>query len=85
MILTTQHEGRWAIRSMLCIRRDLEAMQIAVESADITAAVLHLPDRSILIVRYTSHQQTLGHSNKRSNAYDNSLRTPVVRKAPDLM
>ena len=49
MTPTTQHEGRWAIRSMLWIRKDLEAMQIAVESADITAAVLRLPDQSILI------------------------------------
>jgi exonuclease III len=49
MIPTTQHEGRWAIRSMLWIRKDLEAMQVAVESADITAAILRLPDRSILI------------------------------------
>ena len=35
---------------MLWIRRDLEARQIAVDSADITAAVLRLPDRSILII-----------------------------------
>jgi Endonuclease-reverse transcriptase len=34
---------------MLWIRKDVEALQIAVESADITAAVLRLPDRSILI------------------------------------
>jgi hypothetical protein len=35
---------------MLWVRRDLEARQIAVDSADITAAVLRLPDRSILII-----------------------------------
>jgi exonuclease III len=35
---------------MLWIRNDLEARQIAVDSADITAAILHLPDRSILVV-----------------------------------
>jgi hypothetical protein len=34
---------------MLWIRKDLEALQIKVESADITAAILRLPDRSILI------------------------------------
>ena len=50
MIPTALHNGRWPIRSMLWIRRDLEARQIAVDSADITAAVLRLPDRSILIV-----------------------------------
>jgi hypothetical protein len=35
---------------MLWIRKDLEARQIALDSADITAAVLRLPDRSILIL-----------------------------------
>jgi hypothetical protein len=49
MISTTHHDGRWAIRSILWIRKDLEALQIAVESADITAAVLRLPDRPIPI------------------------------------
>ena len=48
MIPTVQHEGRWAIRSMLWVREDLEAAQLPVGSADITAATLHLPDRSIL-------------------------------------
>ena len=49
MIPTTHYDSRWAIRSMLWICKDLEAQQIAVESADITAAVLRLPDRLILI------------------------------------
>jgi hypothetical protein len=50
MIPTALHDGRWPIRSMLWIRRDLEARQIPVESPDITAAILRLPDRSILLV-----------------------------------
>jgi hypothetical protein len=50
MMPTAVHDGRWPIRSMLWIRKDLEARQISVDSADITAAVLRLPDRSILIV-----------------------------------
>src|SRR5271163_1154279 len=49
MIPTAFHDGRWPIRSMLWIRKDLEARQIVVDSADITAALLGLPDRSILI------------------------------------
>ena len=40
MIPTAFHDGRWPIRSMLWIRSDLEARQIAVDSADITAALL---------------------------------------------
>src|SRR5436305_10574402 len=50
MIPTVQHGGRWAVRSMLWIRKDIEAEQVPVESADITAVVLHLPDHAILVV-----------------------------------
>jgi hypothetical protein len=50
MTPTALHDGRWPIRSMFWIRKDLEVRQIPVDSADITAAVLHLPDRSILLV-----------------------------------
>lgn len=49
MIPNTQHEERWAIRSMLWIRKDMECEQLAVPSADITAALLRLPDRSVLV------------------------------------
>ena len=45
-----REEGRWAIRSMLWIRKDLEAEQIPIASPDLTAAVLRLPERQILIV-----------------------------------
>src|ERR1035438_4113445 len=41
--------GRWAIRSMLWIRKDLEAVQITVDSSDITAAVVQLPNRAVLV------------------------------------
>jgi endonuclease/exonuclease/phosphatase family metal-dependent hydrolase len=35
---------------MLWIRKDIEAEQVPVQSSDLTAAVLRLPDRSILVV-----------------------------------
>ena len=47
---TTQNKERWAFRSMLWIRRDIDAEQVPVESPDLTAVVLRLPDRSILVV-----------------------------------
>jgi hypothetical protein len=50
MIPTVQREEGWAVRSMLWVRKDMEAEQVPVQSADLTAAVLHLPDRSILVV-----------------------------------
>jgi hypothetical protein len=49
-ILTNRHEGRWAIRNMLWIWKDVECEQVAVPSADMTAALLRLPDRSVLLV-----------------------------------
>lgn len=47
---TTQRRERWAVRSMMWVRRDIEAEQVPVQSADLTAVVLRLPDRSILVV-----------------------------------
>lgn len=44
-----RHDGRWAIRSMLWVRRDIECEQVEVPSADLTVALLRLPDRSVLV------------------------------------
>lgn len=44
------NRGRWPIRSMLWVRKDIEAEQISIASADLTAAVLRLPGRSVLVV-----------------------------------
>jgi hypothetical protein len=49
MVPTTYREGRWAIRSMLWINKDVEAEQVLVESPDTTAAMVRLPDRIILV------------------------------------
>ena len=35
---------------MLWIRRDIEAEQIPIPSADLTGAVLRLPDRDVLVI-----------------------------------
>jgi endonuclease/exonuclease/phosphatase family metal-dependent hydrolase len=50
MVPTVQRGERWAFRSMLWIRKDIEAEQVPMQSSDFTAAVLRLPDRSILVV-----------------------------------
>jgi hypothetical protein len=44
-----RHEGRWAVRSMLWVRRDIEFEQVSAPSADLTVALLRLPDRSVLL------------------------------------
>ena len=50
MVPSVQRQGRWAFRSMLWIRKDIEAEQVPVQSTDLTAALLRLPDRSVLVV-----------------------------------
>ena len=50
MTPTLQWGERWAFRSMLWIRKDIEAEQVPIQSSDLTAAVLRLPDRSMLVV-----------------------------------
>jgi endonuclease/exonuclease/phosphatase (EEP) superfamily protein YafD len=50
MMPTDQRWERWAFRSMLWIRKDIEAELVLVQSSDLTAAVLRLLDLSILVV-----------------------------------
>ncbi|KAK1509295.1 hypothetical protein CABS01_16854 [Colletotrichum abscissum] len=42
-------EGRWGIRSLLWVNREVEAEQVPIASSDITAAVVRLPDRRLLV------------------------------------
>jgi len=50
MVPSVCREGRWPIRSMLWINKEVEAEQVRIESPDMTAAVVRLPDRRILVV-----------------------------------
>jgi exonuclease III len=47
---TVTRNGRWPIRSMLWINSALESKQLHVPSPDITAALISLTNRSILVV-----------------------------------
>jgi hypothetical protein len=47
MVPTTEREGRWVIRSMLWVNKEVEAEQVPVDSPDVTAAVIRLPDRLV--------------------------------------
>lgn len=42
-------EGKWGIRSLLWVNRDIEVEQLPIASPDITAAVVRLPDRRLLV------------------------------------
>ncbi|KDN61464.1 hypothetical protein CSUB01_11710 [Colletotrichum sublineola] len=45
-----REEGRWGIRSMLWINKEVEAEQVPIPSPDMTGAILRLPDRRVLVV-----------------------------------
>ena len=49
MVPSIWREGRWAIRSMLWVNKDVEAEQVRIESPDMTAAVIRLPGRWVLV------------------------------------
>ena len=42
-------DSRWAVRSMLWVRKDLEIEQVSIPSSDVTAVLLRLPDRVVLV------------------------------------
>ncbi|PNP51511.1 hypothetical protein FNYG_15897 [Fusarium nygamai] len=50
MVPTVWEKGRWPIRSMLWVNKDIEAEQIPIKTADMTAAILRLPERLVLVV-----------------------------------
>jgi exonuclease III len=50
VIPTHARDGRWPVRSMLWIRKDIDAEQIPIESADLTGVFLRLPDRDVTMV-----------------------------------
>ncbi|KIW35908.1 uncharacterized protein PV06_11780 [Exophiala oligosperma] len=49
-VLAIQEPHARRIRSMLWINIEVEAEQVRIESPDMTAAVVRLPDRLILVV-----------------------------------
>ncbi|KAK7583226.1 hypothetical protein V3481_012568 [Fusarium oxysporum f. sp. vasinfectum] len=49
MVPTAEREGRWVIRSMLWMSREVEAEQVSIESPDVTAAVIRLPDHLVFM------------------------------------
>ena len=49
MVPSTRWEGRWAIRSMIWIKKNLESEQVPVQSPDLTVALVRLHDRVVLV------------------------------------
>ncbi|KJZ69210.1 hypothetical protein HIM_11410 [Hirsutella minnesotensis 3608] len=84
---TYTRDAPWPTRSMLWVRNDVEVEQIPVPSADLTAAVLRLPERGVLVVSvYVEGKSTealktttgLLHDLIRQFRHDSGTRTDVV-------
>jgi hypothetical protein len=50
MVPSTWRDGRWVIQSILWINKEIEVEQVLIESLDLTAAVIRLPERLIFMV-----------------------------------
>jgi exonuclease III len=50
MVPSIRREGRWPIRSMLWVSKDADAEQVRIESPDLTAAIVRLNERRVLVV-----------------------------------
>ncbi|KAJ5198762.1 uncharacterized protein N7498_007879 [Penicillium cinerascens] len=79
MVPSTWREGRWAIRSMLWVNKDVEAEQVRIESPDLTAAVIRLPERRIFIA---SVYVKGGDASALDDAYDH-LRKAITKVRRD--
>jgi hypothetical protein len=50
LLPSKRSKERWQIRGMIWVHEDIEVKQIAIDSSDLTAAVLHTPESRILVI-----------------------------------
>ena len=60
IIPTIWKERMWAVRSMMWDNKTLEVEQIQAQSLDITAVIIQLPDRLILVTVYVEYNNQNG-------------------------
>jgi hypothetical protein len=77
--------GRWAVRSMLWVRKDIKCEHVIVPSADLTVALLRLPGRSMLLASvYVEGGNTAALSGT-MRLLDDAISTAQRRGGPRLM
>jgi hypothetical protein len=80
-----RHDGRWAVRSMLWVRKDIKCEHVIVPSADLTVALLRLPGRSMLLASvYVEGGNTAALSGT-MRLLDDAISTAQRRGGPRLM
>lgn len=83
-IPSERHDARWAVRSMLLVRRDIECEQVSVPSADLTVAVLRLPDRSVLLASVYVEGSNAAALDRTMDLLTKAIRTAQRRGGPRL-
>lgn len=79
-----RHDGRWAVRSMLWVRKDIECEQVSVPSADLTVALLRLPDRSVLLSSVYVEGGSAAALSRTMRLLDEAISTAQRRSGPRL-
>lgn len=79
-----RHDGRWAVRNMHWVRRDIECEQVSVPSADLTVALLLLPDRSVLVASVYVEGRNVGALNTTMDLLTEAIQSARRRGGPRL-
>lgn len=77
LLPTTSRHSRYPVRSIMWIRKDTQARQIAVPSADITAAVITLRDRIVFVAAVYVAKKENVHDPELTSALEH-LRTAIT-------
>jgi hypothetical protein len=84
ILQSKRHSGRWALRSMLWLRKDMECEQVSVPSVDLTVVLLRLPDRSVLLASVYVEGANAAASSETVTLLDNVISTAQRRGGPRL-
>lgn len=79
IIPSVQSEDWWVARSMLWIRKDLNANQIYIDSTDLTAATIQLPDRLLLVISVYTENHNTGTYLRTAQEIDKAIRETYIR------
>lgn len=88
LLLTTQFENRWAVKSMLWIYKNVEAQQVLINFYNLMAAVLYLQEYTVLIVSIyilCNNKQTLIITMHLIDKLINDARRKVLKKLQVLL
>lgn len=84
IVPSARRGGKWAVRSMLWVRRDIECEHVTMPSADRTVALLRLPDRSVLVASWYVNGGNVAPLNGTMKPLNEAIRIAGRRGGPRL-